>query len=110
MSHFTTIETQIRDMRALNDACAELGLELQQNAEARGYATNRRHGDYTEDIDLSRLGRLRVRRATRIEFNEEHQSWQVRTPRGRLLFSAPTRLRCLDWEQAYFTCGNGVPA
>ena len=46
MSHFTTIETQIRDMRALNDACAELGLELIQNAEARGFASNRRHGDY----------------------------------------------------------------
>jgi len=45
MSHFTTIQTQIRDVAALEDACAELGVELLRNAEARGYATQTRHGD-----------------------------------------------------------------
>lgn len=74
------------------------------NADGTGF------GLYTEQIDLTLVGRLRVRRATRIEFEEKHQSWQVRTPGGRLLFSAPTRQRCLDWEEAYFTRGNGVPA
>ena len=39
MSHFTTIQTQVRDLAALADACAELGLSLQQNAKCRGYAT-----------------------------------------------------------------------
>jgi hypothetical protein len=37
MSHFTTIQTQIRDLAALRAACAELGVELVENAEARGY-------------------------------------------------------------------------
>lgn len=46
MSHFTTIQTQIRDIDALRDACAELGLELLPNAEARGFSQNRRKGEY----------------------------------------------------------------
>ena len=46
MSHFTTIQTQIKDIDALRDACAELGLELLHDAEARGFNTNRRKGEY----------------------------------------------------------------
>jgi len=46
MSHFTTIKTQIRDLDALHDACSELGLILLQNAEARGYSTQKTRGDY----------------------------------------------------------------
>lgn len=38
MSHFTTIQTQIRDLDSLNDACAEMDLKLVQNANCRGYA------------------------------------------------------------------------
>ena len=38
MSHFTTIQTQIRDLAALDDACAEMDLKLVQNANCRGYA------------------------------------------------------------------------
>jgi hypothetical protein len=38
MSHFTTIQTQIRDLDALNEACVEMGLNLVQNANCRGYA------------------------------------------------------------------------
>jgi hypothetical protein len=46
MSHFTTIQTQIRDLDALADACRELGLELiNQPSQARGYAGNTRTGD-----------------------------------------------------------------
>ena len=37
MSHFVTIQTQIRDLDALRDACAELGVELLANAQARGF-------------------------------------------------------------------------
>jgi|GEM_PF-1247358 len=37
MSHFTTIRTQIRDIDALRGACTELGFQLIQNAEARGF-------------------------------------------------------------------------
>ncbi len=38
MSHFTTIQTQIRDLDALNDACVEMDLKLMPNAYCRGYA------------------------------------------------------------------------
>ena len=38
MSHFTTIQTQIRDLDALDDACTEMDLKLVQNANCRGYA------------------------------------------------------------------------
>lgn len=44
MSHFTTIQTQIRDVEALEAACAELGVELLRNTEARGFANSTRHG------------------------------------------------------------------
>ncbi|MGZ4961688.1 MAG: DUF1257 domain-containing protein [Limisphaerales bacterium] len=46
MSHFTTIKTQIRDIEALRPACAELGLSLEANAEARGYAGSVHKGQY----------------------------------------------------------------
>lgn len=45
MSHFTSIQTQIKDLDALADACKELGVELVHQGEARGYATNVRTGD-----------------------------------------------------------------
>ncbi len=46
MSHFTKINVEIRDIKALKSACAELGLPLVENAEARGYARNTRRGRY----------------------------------------------------------------
>ncbi|RYD72722.1 MAG: DUF1257 domain-containing protein [Verrucomicrobiaceae bacterium] len=38
MSHFTTIQTQIRDLDALNDACVEMDFKFLKNANCRGYA------------------------------------------------------------------------
>ena len=46
MSHFTTIQTQIKDIEALHEACRELGLELLPNAEARGYGSARQRGEF----------------------------------------------------------------
>jgi len=46
MSHFTKINTQIKDIAALQSACAELGLTVASNATARGYSTNTVRGDY----------------------------------------------------------------
>ncbi len=46
MSHFTTIQTQIKDLEALRETCRELGLELLQNAEARGYGSARQRGEF----------------------------------------------------------------
>ncbi|MEO5715795.1 MAG: DUF1257 domain-containing protein [Luteolibacter sp.] len=38
MSHFVTIQTRIRDLDALSDACVELGISLAANDDCRGYA------------------------------------------------------------------------
>ena len=46
MSHFTTINTQIKDMVALRAAVKEMGFELLSNTDARGYSTMKQHGDY----------------------------------------------------------------
>ena len=46
MSHFTTITTQVRDVAALRAAVAELGLQLVPDAEARGFASQTRRGDF----------------------------------------------------------------
>lgn len=46
MSHFTTIKTQLKDIKALKQACSELGLSVLQNTEARGYGRNHQHGAY----------------------------------------------------------------
>ena len=45
MSHFTTIQTQIRDVSALRTACKEMGFTVEENAEARGYSLNKIKGD-----------------------------------------------------------------
>lgn len=62
MSHWTKIETQIRDAAALREACGELGLELLENTQARGYGDNRINADLVirlkgpYDIALQRGG------------------------------------------------------
>lgn len=47
MSHFTTIQTQVRDLDALSEACVELGLELRSNTPCRGYAGTTREAHRT---------------------------------------------------------------
>jgi hypothetical protein len=47
MSHFTTIQTQVRDLEALRDACSELGLQLKSKTPCRGYARQTRQCDHT---------------------------------------------------------------
>ncbi len=46
MSHFTSIDVEIRDIEALKSACRELNLPLKKNAEARGYGGNSRKAEY----------------------------------------------------------------
>ena len=46
MSHFVSIQTQIRDIKALHGACSEMGLNLIENTTARGYGGQTRQGDY----------------------------------------------------------------
>lgn len=60
------------------------------------------HCLFTEAIDLSSLGALEIVRASSIEFNNQAQEWEVRSPEGELLFSHPSRHACLTWEHQYF--------
>lgn len=46
MSHFTTIQTQIKDLDALRSALTEMNLPLFPNAKARGYSTTEITGDF----------------------------------------------------------------
>ena len=46
MSHFTTIDVQVKDIVALHAACQELGLDVVKKAEARGYGGQRIAGDF----------------------------------------------------------------
>ena len=39
MSHFTTIQTQIRDLAALRDASVEMGFQFLKDSKGRGYAS-----------------------------------------------------------------------
>jgi len=57
---------------------------------------------YTEAIELSAIGRLTIRRATTIEFNETSQQWEVRDAGGALLHTHPSRGACLAWEHRHF--------
>ena len=59
-------------------------------------------GLYTEAISLCALGRLRVKRASTIEFDDASQEWVVRSPEGARLYQSPSRQQCLDWERGYF--------
>ena len=56
---------------------------------------------YTELIDLHQLGRLRMTRASTIEFSEKDQVWEVKI-NGRIVFSSDSREICLGWEKLYF--------
>ena len=60
------------------------------------------HCLYTEAVDLSSIGVLQVTRASNIEFNQEKQQWEVRSPEGQLLFHNRSRSICLAWEQQHF--------
>lgn len=89
MSHFTTIQTQIKDIGALRDACAELDLGLLQDAEARGYGTQHHHGDFVirlkgpYDVALNRQSDGNYRLSA--DWWEGHVEKEVGTNYGRLL-------------------------
>ncbi len=55
---------------------------------------------YTEAVDLRTLGRLRCERASLLEFNDQSQQWEVAEPdSARVLFTHPSRDKCLQWER-----------
>lgn len=62
---------------------------------------------YTEAIDLACLGRLRIERATTIEYDNTDQTWRVRDMNGTDLYSSKSREDCLRWESEYFNNETG---
>lgn len=64
-------------------------------------------GLYTETIDLSLLGRLEVRRASSIEFDNRLQVWRVRVRGLGEVYCSPSREECLRWEEQYFEAHAG---
>jgi len=46
MSHFTSVQTQIKDIAALRCACGEMGFQVLDNTTARGYSTNTTKGEH----------------------------------------------------------------
>ncbi len=89
MSHFTNIQTQIKDIEALREACRELGLELLQNAEARGYGSTRQRGELVirlkgpYDVALNRQSDGTYGLST--DWWDGHVEKEVGTNYGRLL-------------------------
>jgi hypothetical protein len=58
---------------------------------------------HTDAIDLRKLGRLEVERASNVEFNDKAQSWEVSLPDGTLLQGGFARRdEALAWEREYF--------
>ncbi len=57
---------------------------------------------YQDDLDLTQLGHLTVRRASRVEFDNAQQGWTIELMSG-LKFSNvfPTRQAALDAEVKY---------
>jgi len=93
MSHFTTIQTQIRDLDALHDACAELGVKLVPNTTCRGYAGVVRQaphviklkGPYDIAVEPSKENNGTYGLAT--DWWDGHVAREVGTGYGRLLQS-----------------------
>lgn len=89
MSHFTSIQTEVRDIEALRAACGEMGLEVLQNAEARGFASNRQHGDYVIRLkgpyDIAVVREAEGRFALATDWWNGHVEQEVGKDYGRLL-------------------------
>jgi hypothetical protein len=56
---------------------------------------------WTEAVPLQELGRLDIHRASTVEFNSRHQTWEVRLASHpeAVAFSHPSRELCLQWER-----------
>jgi hypothetical protein len=74
MSHFTQIQTRITDIEALRSACAELGLEVAENAQARGFGRNTRSGRHV--IRLKGPYDIAVNPTDTGEYSLETDLWQ----------------------------------
>ena len=51
MSHFTTIDIEVKDIEALKAACTEIGLTVLDNTEARGWGSTRARAEHVIQLD-----------------------------------------------------------
>lgn len=56
---------------------------------------------YTEKVDLPSIGRITVRRATFVLYDNADARWVVTDVFDNELFSNPSRQACLEWERGY---------
>ena len=64
---------------------------------------------HDDKIPLHTLGKVKVRRISNVNFNEETQKWEVSpvgNP-GEILFTHKSRDKCIQWEIRYF--GKKLP-
>lgn len=55
-------------------------------------------------IDLRKLGKVIVTRASHVEFDNEAQTWYVQSAKtGKYLYRARTRARALAWEKRFYS-------
>ena len=59
---------------------------------------------HDDAVDLRQFGTVQVRRASNVEFDEQHQVWTVYSAKtGKALRSAITRAGALAWEKAHYS-------
>jgi hypothetical protein len=89
MSHFASVQTQIRDAAALRAACAELGLALLENTNARGYDSNTVKGDLVIRLkgpyDIAVIKQADGNYGLTTDWYDGHVEREVGTNYGRLL-------------------------
>ncbi len=89
MSHWTTIQTQIRDIDALHATCEEMGFVIEENAQARGFGANRQHGDYVIQLkgpyDIAVLRQSEGNFTLATDWWQGHVEQEVGRNYGRLL-------------------------
>ncbi len=63
---------------------------------------------YSDEIDLSQLGRLNISRASQIEFDNYLRKWTVTSSKtSKRLHSARSREEALEWEAQYYSPMGG---
>jgi hypothetical protein len=60
------------------------------------------HCLWTEALPLHEIGKLKITRASTIEFNNTNQRWEVKDGKKKIRFFAKSRALCLAWEHQQF--------
>lgn len=60
---------------------------------------------YSDKIDLTKLGKATIHRASHVEFNNKRKMWEVRSAKTKVLLFATqdTREDALEFEAEYYS-------